>query len=131
MTDKDILFNYRMQQAERTLRDAEQMLQNNLSPHSIINRAYYSAFYAVLALFLKTDTPLKTSKHYGVISLFDKNFVHAGRIGKHYSELLHKMAELRQVADYKEYVEISSEDAAEYVRYAQEFLDAIKTVMGL
>jgi uncharacterized protein (UPF0332 family) len=39
------------------------MLEDKLSPRSIINRAYYSMFYGVLALFLKGDTKIKTSKH--------------------------------------------------------------------
>ena len=63
MTDKETLLSYRLKQAEETLLDAEKMLQNNLSPRSITNRAYYSMFYAVLALFLKEDVNIKTSKH--------------------------------------------------------------------
>jgi len=80
MTDKQALCAYRLAQAEETLLDARKMLQNNLSPRSIINRAYYAMFYAVLALFLKADINLKTSKHTGVISIFDKEFVHAGKL---------------------------------------------------
>ena len=82
MTDKQVLFTYRLTQADETLSDAKRMLQNKLSPRSIINRAYYSMFYALLALFLKADINLKTSKHAGVISIFDKEFVHTGKIDK-------------------------------------------------
>ncbi|MBI4824309.1 MAG: hypothetical protein HY805_08810 [Nitrospirae bacterium] len=49
MTDKESLFTYRLKQAEETLSDAKRMLQDKLSPRSIVNRAYYSMFYAVLA----------------------------------------------------------------------------------
>jgi uncharacterized protein (UPF0332 family) len=55
MTDKDALFEYRMQQALTTLDDAKKMLQQEISPRSVINRAYYSMFYMVMALFLKMD----------------------------------------------------------------------------
>ena len=130
MTDKQTLFTYRLKQAEETLFDAERMLQDNLSPRSITNRAYYSMFYAVLALFLKTDVALKTSKHTGVISIFDKEFVHTGKIDKHYSKILHKMFDLRQEGDYKELVALSAEDTVESVRLAKEFLRAIKDFMG-
>ena len=75
MTDKQALFTYRLTQAEETLSDVKKMLEDKLSPRSIINRAYYSMFYAVLALFLKADINLKTSKHAGVISIFDNEFV--------------------------------------------------------
>jgi len=60
MTDKQALLTYRLKQAEETLSDAKKMLVDKLSPRSIINRAYYSMFYAVLALFIKTDINLKT-----------------------------------------------------------------------
>lgn len=126
MTDKEVLFTYRLNQAEETLSDAKKMLEDNLSPRSIINRAYYSMFYAVLALFLKADISLKTSKHIGVISIFDKEFVHTKKIDKHYSKILHRVFKVRQEGDYKELVELSFEDAAELVKLAEEFVIGIK-----
>ncbi|MBE0478010.1 HEPN domain-containing protein [Candidatus Aerophobetes bacterium] len=126
MTDKEALFTYRLNQAEETLSDAKKMLEENISPRSIINRAYYSMFYAVLSLFVKTDITLKTSKHISVISVFDKEFVHTGRIDKHYSKILHKIFGIRQEGDYKELVKLSFEDASESVKLAEEFLKEIK-----
>lgn len=126
MTDKQTLFAYRLKQAEETLSDADRMLQNNLGPRSIINRAYYSMFYALLALFLKSDLNIKTSKHTGIISIFDKEFVHTGKIDKHYSKILHKTFDARQEGDYKELIELSDEDATEHVTIAKDFLNGIK-----
>ncbi len=83
-------------------------------------------FYALLALFLKTDINIKTSKHIGIISIFDKEFVKSGKFDKCYSKILHDAFDDRQKADYKELVEISIEKAAEHVQYAKEFLRAIK-----
>lgn len=125
MTDKDVLFRYRITQAEETLSDAEKMLQENLSHRSILNRAYYSMFYALLALFIDKDVNLKTSKHSGVISFFDKEFVHTGKIDKYYSKMLHRMFNMRQEGDYKELVELTPDDAIQSVEYAKMFLDAI------
>ena len=126
MTDKEALFVYRLKQAEETLLDAERMLKGNFSFRSITNRAYYSMFYALLALFLKTDIDLKTSKHAGVISIFDKRFVHTGKIDKYYSKILHDIFDARQEGDYKEFVDVSAEDAAKHVKLAREFLEFIK-----
>lgn len=126
MTDKQTLFSYRLRQAEETLLDAEKMLQNNLTPRSIANRAYYSMFYAVLALFLEMDLNVRISKHTGVLSLFDKELIHPGKIDRHYSKILHKMFDIRQEVDYRELVELSAEDAMESVRLAREFLVEIK-----
>ncbi len=128
MTDKETLFVYRLRQAEETLADAKKMLEGKLSPRSIINRAYYSIFYALLALFLKADIRLKTSRHAGVISLFDKEFVHTGKIDEHYSKILHKVFNARQEGDYKELAELSYEDAAELIKLAEEFLGEIKKI---
>jgi uncharacterized protein (UPF0332 family) len=116
-------------QADETLSDAKRMLQSKLSPRSIINRAYYSMFYAILALFLKTDIDLKTSRHTGVISIFDKEFVHTKKIDEKYSRILHKAFSARQEGDYKKFVELSYEDAAESVEVAEEFIKGIKKII--
>ena len=130
MTYLDALFDYRFKQAEETLLDAKKMLEGNFSPRSINNRAYYSIFYGLLALFLKTGVNIKTSKHIGVISLFDKEFIKTKKIDKYYSEILHDIFDARQEGDYKELINISPEDAEEYVKLAEKFLELIKKFTG-
>ncbi|MHB1646735.1 MAG: HEPN domain-containing protein [bacterium] len=129
MNDKEALLTYRMTQAQETLAEAQKMLQNNFSPRSIVNRTYYSMFYVLLALFLKTDISIKTSKHTAVISIFDREFVHKGIISKQYSKTLHKIFGARQLGDYREFVQISSADAAEYVKLAEDFFEEIKKLI--
>lgn len=131
MTDKDMLFTYRLQESEQTLSEAVRMLEMDFSPRSVVNRAYYAMFYALLALLLKTGSPMKTSKHIGVISTFDREFVKAGKIDKYFSTLLHDVFDLRQESDYKDLVQISREDAAQAVAQAREFLVMIKTHLGM
>lgn len=125
MEDKEVLASYRLRQAEETLLDAKKMLESSISPRSIVNRAYYSVFYAVLALFLKEDIMLKTSKHSGIISIFDKEFVHTKKIDKKYSKILHYLFELRQEGDYRELTHISIGDAIRSINLAEEFLKEI------
>jgi len=129
MTDKETLFSYRFQQAEETLSEAKKMLEGSFSPRSIINRSYYAMFYALLALFLKAGINTKTSKHIGVISLFDKEFVKTGKIDKHYSTILHETFDARQEGDYKEFIELSLEDASHFVKLAEEFLEGIRNIV--
>ena len=50
---KRILINYRIEQAEEAIKDTEILLNEGGSPGSIINRAYYAMFYAVLSLLVK------------------------------------------------------------------------------
>ena len=131
MTDKQTLFTYRLKLAEETLLDAKNMLQNNLSSRSIVNRIYYSMFYAILAIFLKSDINIKTSKHSGVISLFDKEFVHTGKIDKLYSKNLHKLFNARIDGDYKDFAEFSKEGVSEFIKLAEEFLREIKRLISI
>ena len=126
MTDVETLISYRFKQAEETIQDAEAMLKVRISSRSVVNRAYYAMFYAVLALLLKENINLKTSKHSGVISLFDREFILPGKIEKRFSQSLHKMFNVRQEADYKELVEISHQDAEEKVNIAKEFIEMIR-----
>ena len=128
MTDKETLYLYRMKQAQETLADAQNMLKGGCTPRSITNRAYYSMFYALLALFLKAGVNIKTSKHIGVISIFDSEFVKAGKVDRQYSKSLHALFDARLEGDYKENVEVASEDASEHVKLADEFIKAIKEI---
>jgi len=126
MTDVETLMSYRLKQAEETIQDAEAMLKVRISSRSIVNRAYYAMFYAVLALFLKENINLKTSKHSGVISIFDRELILSGKIEKRFSQALHKMFNVRQEADYKELVEFTHQEAEEKVNIAKEFIGMIK-----
>jgi uncharacterized protein (UPF0332 family) len=130
MTDRETLFRYRLKQSEETLADARMMLAGGASARSVVNRSYYAMFYCVLALLLHENVEHTTSRHSGIISIFDKAFVHTGKLSRVYSKMLHRVFESRQEADYKEFVEISSEDAARWVRMAEEFTMGIKALIN-
>lgn len=68
--------------------------------------------YGVLALLLHQNVDHATSKHSGIISIFDRAFVHTGKLDREYSRMLHRVFDSRQEADYRELVEITAEDAA-------------------
>jgi uncharacterized protein (UPF0332 family) len=127
MTDRDTLFKYRIVQAESTANDARIMLGNGGSPRSIVNRSYYAVFYSVLALFLKAGVSINTSKHAGVIGLFDKEFIMTGKIDKKYSLIFHDLFDDRQEFDYKEFSEVSEDSAHLSVDMAESFLAMVKT----
>jgi len=83
MNDRETLSRYRMAEAEQTLAgDARKMLASGVSARSVVNRAYYAMFYGVLALLLHEDIEHTTSKHSGIISIFDKTMVHSGGLGR-------------------------------------------------
>jgi uncharacterized protein (UPF0332 family) len=112
-------------QAQETLDDAEKIFAAGGSARSVVNRAYYAAFYAVLALFLKNDINLKSSKHAGILSLFDREFIHSGKIDRAYSKIIHRLFDERQAVDYKEFSEVTPENARALLDKAREFFDVI------
>ena len=130
MNDTESLFRYRLSQALETLADAEKMLQAHASPRSIVNRAYYAMFYAVLALLLNAEIQIKSSKHAGIISLFDKEFVRSGKMPIAFSKILHRAFDMRQEADYREFVEVSLEDAIRIINESVDFVGAVKKHLG-
>ena len=126
MTDREELFNYRLNQADETLNEVKRMFKDQYSPRSIINRSYYIMFYSLLALYLHDNINIKTSKHSGIISMFDREFVHKGIFDKEYSKILHIMFDMRQEYDYREFVESSYEDAEKAIKNADKFYTLIR-----
>lgn len=122
--DKQQLIVYRMERARETLRDAHLLINQGGSPGSVINRAYYAMFYAVLALL--TTLGKGSSKHSGVISQFDQLFVKTGEFPKTMSKALHKAFGLRQIGDYRELIVFDREQEEEILRSADQFVKAVE-----
>ena len=120
----EILIKHRLEQAQETLDDAKYLIDGNRSPQSIVNRSYYAMFYAALALLQKISKA--PSKHSGVISLFDKEFVMRGVFEKELSKDFHKAFELRQSIDYQIIKPISTDKANEIWQKAVNFVQAIE-----
>ena len=129
MTDIEILMAYRLQQAEETLQDAAAMLTGNFSSRSVVNRSYYAAFYAVLSLFLSEGISIRTSKHSGIISVFNKEFILSGKIDRRFSKILHRLFDARQEGDYKELIIVTRNEASGYVDQARELIFMVKQMI--
>lgn len=107
LEEKQKFIFFRLKEAEESLKDAELLLQNK-SYRSSVNRSYYSMFYGILALI--NITGISISKHTGVISHFDKEFVKTGIFSKEFSKSLHSAFELRQESDYLDMKEVTLEE---------------------
>ena len=120
------LLRYRMEQANETLREAE-ILFNQSAYRGVINRAYYAMFYSVLALL--ATKKLGTSKHSGVIGLFDREFVKTGLFARNLSRALRLTFDRRQTHDYGELTEISEQIAQETLNDAKVFISAVESYL--
>jgi len=81
-------------------------------------------FYAGLAL---VQTLGKTaSTHQGILSLFDREFVHTNLFPTQFSRDFHRAFDLRQMSDYKVSRSPNEETAKELTIKAQRFVQAVK-----
>ena len=119
--DKKALIQYRFDQAREVLKDAHALYDLKRTPISIVNRAYYSMFYAVLALMISIDKNIV--KHQGVLSFFDEYFIKTKIFPKEMSKLIHDAFESRQEGDYRESANIDRETASEILQSADTFLE--------
>lgn len=117
------LRQYRLEQAKAALEDAEFLLLHQRSALSVVNRAYYAMFYAVLAL-LQDTSPLP-SKHTGIIGLFDVMYIRTSIFDKQRSKDLHRAFDLRQASDYKTIAPITNEQAEEITASARVLLETV------
>mgnify|MGYP001582421629 CR=1 FL=1 len=117
--DQTALIQYRIKNAEDTLKQAE-VLYNINQYLGVVNRAYYAMFYASLAILLTKG--LGSSKHKGVLSLFDKEFVKTGEVDVKWSKILHHGFERRNWSDYDDWATVEQEEADELFKNARNFV---------
>jgi len=121
---KKDLVQYRLDLAQDMLRDARLLKENGGSPISIVNRAYYSVFYAALALLVTAN--VEPTKHAGVLARFDELFIRQGIFPKEMSRILHHAFDMRQAGDYQKSKVITEEQAIDVLASAEEFVAAIQ-----
>jgi uncharacterized protein (UPF0332 family) len=121
---KKDLIEYRLECARDTLHDAEVLKENGGSPVSIVNRAYYSVFYAALALLVTVN--IEPTKHSGVLAKFDEFFIREKIFPKQMSEIIHHAFDMRQAGDYQKSKIITVEQAEEVLKLAKEFVATIE-----
>ncbi len=120
------LLHYRLKQAHETLHEADILFRES-ALRGAINRAYYAMFYAVLALLATKQ--IGTSKHSGVLALFDREFVKTGLFPRELSRSLHLAFDRRQTYDYGEMTPITQQIAKETLTDARAFVMAVETYL--
>jgi len=122
----EILISYRIGQSHETLREAEVLFKQSAF-RGAVNRAYYAMFYAVLALLATRQ--IGTSKHAGVLSLFDREFVKTGIFPRELSKSLRVAFDRRQTYDYGEFVAMDDMKSQETLKDANTFVATVETYL--
>jgi uncharacterized protein (UPF0332 family) len=84
----------------------------------------FSAARALLAL-----KEMDSSKHSGIISLFNQHIVKENLFPKEIGKFLPKAKDLREEADYGDFVEITGKDARIQLERAQQFIEAAEKTL--
>lgn len=113
------LVAYRMTRAHQTLEDAH-ILAKAGRWNACVNRLYYASFYAVSALLAKDG--LSSSKHAGVRSLFNKQYVKTGKIPKTLAQIYNDLFERRQESDYIDFVSFQESQVLPWIAKAEELI---------
>ena len=85
--------DYRISKAHEALRDANLLAQNN-SWSTCVNRLYYSCYYAASALLSKNG--ISTQTHNGLITQFNLHFIKTGKVTKEFGKLYANLMDWRQ-----------------------------------
>lgn len=91
------------------------------------SRAYYAAFYAATAVLLCEGLAFR--KHSGVIAAVHQHLVKPGRLDQRHGKALNLLFELRGVGDYGVTVHVSESEAAQAIRVATDFVDAVEPLL--
>lgn len=119
----DDLVRYRLESAQERLESAKILLDAGKFKDSI-GRSYYAIFTAVKAV-LATEK-VDFSKHAGVISYFQKNYIKTGKFEKKYSDILQNAFQIRNNCDYNDFFIVARADAEEQYLRACDMYSAIR-----
>ena len=122
---KDLVM-YRMTRANETLEDAR-ILADAGRWNACVNRLYYACFYAASALLVHHG--LSSSKHTGVRSLFNRQYVKTGEIPKHLARIYNDLFERRQEGDYIDFVRFQESQVLPWISKAEQLIGYITSLV--
>ena len=120
---KKDLIRYRLARAWDTYDDA-MILVDKEKWNSTINRLYYSAYYAVIALLLNSD--LKPTTHNGAKSKFSEHFIKNGIISKELGKMYSQLFTWRQKGDYDDLFDFDKDKVLPYFEPVKSLIKIIE-----
>jgi uncharacterized protein (UPF0332 family) len=102
--------------------------KNLWPPKNLLTSAFIRIFTAARALLATKQ--LDSSKHSGVIALFNQNFVKGGVVRKEASKCLERAKLYREQADYGDFYLVSLQEAEAQIQSAREFIYEIEIAIA-
>lgn len=119
----DDLIRYRLISAKEKLTSAKLLLDAGLYKDSV-GRSYYSIFSSMRAVLAIRQVDF--SKHAGVISYFQKEYIKTNIFDKKYSKYIQQAFQIRNGCDYDDFFIVSRQDAEEQYQRAEEILKVVQ-----
>lgn len=123
----DELVKYRLESAKERLKSSRLLLDAGQYKDSI-GRSYYAIFSAVRAVL--AENKVDFSKHAGVISYFQKEYVKTNIFDVKYSKILQNAFQIRNICDYDDFYLATKASAEEQYNNAQEMIEAIERYLS-
>lgn len=124
--NKDLV-SHRLAKADETLEDAR-VLADAGRWNACVNRLYYACFYAVSGLLWLDGQ--SSSKHSGVRSLFNQQYVKTGKISKEMAQIYNDLFERRQEGDYVDFVSFDESQVLPWIPKAEQLISYITDLIG-
>lgn len=124
--EQEAYVRYRIERSRTALREGRVLLDAGL-PEAAVSRIYYAGFYAVSALILTEGH--SRSKHTGVLSLFNKDWVRTGIVPAELGRCFRHMLDHRQDADYKDMATFTPEEVGQWLSEAEAFVATISDLV--
>ncbi len=123
---KSDYINYRFKRSEESFEEALIMIENK-KWNAAVSRLYYSCYYAVIALLLKSD--IEARSHSGVRTKFSDTFIKTGDIDVKFGKLFSHLADYRQKGDYGDLYDFDDKIVLPLVDQVKEFISEIKILI--
>jgi uncharacterized protein (UPF0332 family) len=118
----------RIKRARETYQDAIFLFEKG-SINSSVNRLYYSAFYATIALLLNNGIEIKS--HNGVKQKLGEEFVLKGLISKEFAKTYGLLSDYRHKGDYDDLFDFDKEVVERLLKPIKEYIDKIEEIISL
>lgn len=120
------LSKYRLEQAERCLKSAK-ILLNDEDYKGSANRSYYCVFHCMRSVLALENTDFKS--HSGLMAHFRKEYIKTGAFNVQLSDILTSLFRVRTDSDYDDYYVINKDEVSAQIENAEYFLSQISTYL--
>jgi len=117
----------RLKQASESLDEAKILMMQDASVNFVMNSLYYALLYPVLGLL--ESRGIVAPAQGTAVSLFEREFVRTGELEGKFLDALHIASDLRPVCACEGKKTATVEDAERLLPIADDFLEAIATLV--